>query len=76
MNNGIEKVLQVDALREAVGRDEDARFGVRHRLHPCTAILRCKKTGHALDANLWEGLAKAGRNVIRRRNEPAKHNRL
>ena len=76
MDHRIEKVLQINALRQAVGCDQEALLGITHGINARAAFIRRKIAGHRLDPQLRKRLAEAGRDVIGGGDEAAEHDRV
>ena len=60
------RILEVDALAEAVRAHEDAPFLLAELVHPCLAILGRKETRHRLDAHVPERAPEMLGHVLRR----------
>jgi hypothetical protein len=67
----IKQLLQIDAFRQAVGSNKQPLLGFAHVLDPRTAVLGGQRAGHRLDAQLREGFAETGGDVIGRCDEAA-----
>ena len=79
VDDRLEILLQVDALGQAVGGDQDlSRFpgGIGEAAHPFGALLRCQLAGHHLNRGLRELLPEVGGDVVGGRYEPAEHDRV
>ena len=77
VNDGVEVLLEVDALRQAVGSDQDS--GALSRAdprHPLLALFRGHLAGHGVDGvagNALQVLAEVTGNVVGGRDEAAEH---
>src|SRR5262249_30665111 len=75
VNDGVEMILQVDALAETVSAHEDP-FGFLAESHDALlAIVWRKEPGDRLDGHVLERLSEVLRDVLRGRNEPAENDR-
>ena len=54
MHDAIEKMLEVDAFGQAIGRNKNALRSASHRLHSCTAVFRRQHSCDGFHAQLWE----------------------
>ena len=71
MNDGIEQLLQIDALGQAVGSNQQPLLGFGHTVHPRAPLFGCQRAGHRLYAQFRKGFVKTRRDVIGGRDETA-----
>ena len=72
MDDGVEVLLQVDPLRQAVGGDQDpGAFGRADLRHALLAFFGGHLAGHCLDGNIRQVLAQVAGHVVGGRDEAA-----
>src|SRR5262249_9154941 len=71
VDDGVEVLLEVDSLGEAVGGDEDALLGLAEREHALLSLCGGKLARDGLYADAFELRAERVGEVVRRRNEAA-----
>ena len=70
------RLLQIDAFRQAVGSDQQPLLGFGHVVDARAPVLGGQRAGDRLDAQLREGLAKTRRDVIGGGDEAAEDDRV
>ena len=74
MNDGVEVLLKVDPLRQAVGGDQDpGAFGGADLRHPLLALLGGHLAGHGVDGGAPQLLAEVAGHVVGGRDEATEH---
>jgi hypothetical protein len=71
MDDGIEMVLQVDALAQTICTDEHPFFGLGQMLDPLFAFGRRQQACHRNDLNALEPFAQFGGHIFGGRDEAA-----
>ena len=46
VENGVERILQIDTFAQAIGAHQDPSRSLCKFLYPDLAVVRCKQTGH------------------------------
>ena len=77
VDDGVEVLLQVDALRQAVGGDEHpAALGRADPRHALLALVRGHLAGHRVDGDARQAPAEVAGHVVGRRDEAAEHHHV
>jgi hypothetical protein len=77
MDDGVESFLEVDPLRQAIGRNKDPTLMLRELVHAGLALVRGQLAGHRLDGDIWaEGRAQGVLHVFGGRDEAAENDRV